>query len=102
MSFSIFQYFNYSKNPTLTMPLCNVFDSNMFPRSYNSSDSGPKSPLVGAWPKSPKSNVSLVGTTKSLKLQNPSSFFAIPNFLPEIVELLNSQSDPQAHPPRKK
>jgi hypothetical protein len=68
------------------MPLCIAFDSNMFPRLYSSFDSGPKSPLVGAWPKSPKSSVSLVGATKSLKLQNPSSFFAIPNFLLEILD----------------
>jgi hypothetical protein len=77
---------------------------------------------------SPKLNVSPIGATKSLELQNPSSFFAIPNFLPEIpdvinihpdevfleildstiidldeiVELLDSQYDPQANPPRKK
>jgi hypothetical protein len=100
----------------------------MFPRSYNSFDSGPKSPLAKPWPKSPKSNVNPIGITKSLKLQNPSFSFAIcevlpkilnvidvdpnevllkiPNFitldLDEIVELSNSQSSPQAHPPGKK
>jgi hypothetical protein len=105
------------------MPLCLVFDSNMFPRSYNFFESGPKSPLVGAWHESPKSNVNPIGTTKSLELQNPSFSFAIhevlpkilnvidvdpnevlpkiPNFitldLDEIVELSNSQSDPQAN-----
>jgi hypothetical protein len=69
----------------------------------------------------------LVGVTKSLELQNPSSFFALHEFLlqilnaidvnldevlleildsiaidfDEIVELLVSKSDPQAKPPRK-
>jgi hypothetical protein len=125
---SIFQHFNYSRNPTLTMPLCIVSYSSMFPRTYNSCDSGPKSPLAGAWLESPKLNVNPVGATKSPKLQNPSSSFAIPEFFPkipnvidvdpneifleildftaidldEIVELLDSQSDPQANPPRKK
>jgi hypothetical protein len=97
----------------------------MFLRSYNSSDSGPKLPLAKAWPKSPKSNVNPIGITKSLELQNPSFSFAIREVLPkipnvidvdpnevlfkipnsitldldEIVELSNSQSDPQTNPP---
>jgi hypothetical protein len=94
------------------MPLCHVFDSNMFPRSCNSSNGGPKLPLDGAWPKSTKLNVNPVGTTKSPKLQNPSSCFAIPKVLckihdftvvnlDEIMELSNSQSYPQVDPPRK-
>jgi hypothetical protein len=128
MSFSIFKYFNYSKNPTLTMPLCPVPYSNMFPRSYSSSNSGPKLPLAGTWPKSPKSSVNLIGATKSLELQNPKSSFAIFEVLPkipyvidvdfneiileivnfttidlgEIVELLDFRFDPQVDPLRKK
>jgi hypothetical protein len=73
-------------------------------------------------------NVSLIETTKSLKLQNPSSSFVIPEVLPripnvidvdfneilleihdstiinlnEIVELSNSQFDPQVEPLGKK
>ncbi len=69
----------------------------------------------------------LIGVTKSLELQNPSSFFALLEFLPqilnvidvntdevlleildstaidfdEIVELLDSKSNPQAKPPGK-
>ncbi len=104
--------FNHSMNPTLTMPLCHVFDSSMFPRSCNSSNGGPKLPLDGTWPKSTKLNVNLVGTTKSPKLQNVSSCFAIPKVLhkihdftvvnfDEIMELSNSQSYPQVDPPRK-
>ncbi len=89
MSFSIFQYFNYSKNPTLTMPLCLVFYSNMFSRSYNSSNSGPKLPLAKTWLESPKSNVNPIGTTKSLELQNPKSSFAIFEVLPKIPYVIN-------------
>lgn len=48
MSYSIFQYFNSSKNPKLTMPLCLVSDSNMFFQLYNSFN-GSKSPLNGTW-----------------------------------------------------
>ncbi len=110
---SILQYFNYSKNPTLTMPLCLVFDSDMFPRSHNYFDSGPKSPLAKAWPKSPEQIVNPIGITKPRELQNPSFSFAvrevlpkIPNFinldLDEIMELSNSQSDPQTNPLGKK
>ncbi len=110
------------------MPLCLVYYSNMFPRSYGSFDSGPKLPLVGTWPESPKSNVSPIGATKSLKLQNPKSFFAIFEVLPkipyvidvdlneflleilnsividlgEIMELSYSQFDPQVDPLGKK
>ncbi len=43
----MFQCFNLFMNLKLTMPLCLVFDSNMFPRSYNPSNE-PKSPLSGA------------------------------------------------------
>jgi len=89
MSLSIFQYFNYFKNPTLTMPLCLVYYSNMFSRSYSSSNSGPKLPLARTWPKSPKSNVNLVGTTKSLQLQNPKSSFAIFEVLPKIPYVID-------------
>jgi hypothetical protein len=72
----------------------------------------------------PELSFNLVGVTKSLELQNPSSFFALPKFLPqilnaidvnpdevlleildsttinfdEIVELLDSKSNPQAKP----
>ncbi len=110
---SILQYFNYSKNPTLTMPLCLVFDSNMFPRSHNYFDSGPKSPLARAWPKFPKQIVNPIGITKSRELQNPSFSFAVREVLPkilnfinldldEIMELSNSQSDLQTNPLGKK
>ncbi len=100
----------------------------MFLRSYNSFDSGPKSPLIGAWLESWESNVSQVGAIKSLKLQNLKSSFVILEVLPkipnvidvdfneilpeildsiainlnEIVELSNSQFDPQAEPLGKK
>jgi hypothetical protein len=60
----------------------------VFPRSYNSFNSGPKSPLDGAWHKSTKLNVSVLGTTKSPKLQNPSSSFAIPEVLLEIPNVI--------------
>jgi hypothetical protein len=100
----------------------------MFPRLYNSFDSGPILPLAGTWPESLESNVNLVGATKSPKLQNPNSSFAILEVLlkilnvidvdhdevfleifdsttidlDEIVQISNSQFDPQVHPPRKK
>jgi hypothetical protein len=48
MSSIIFQYFNYSTNPKLTMPLCLMSNSTMFPTSYNLF-SGLKSPLNGTW-----------------------------------------------------
>ncbi len=48
MSYLMFQYFNLSRILKLTMPLCLVSDSNMFPRLFSSS-SGPKSPLGGTW-----------------------------------------------------
>lgn len=71
------------------MPLCFISYSNMFPRSYNSFDSGSKLPLVGTWPESPKLNVSLVGATTSPKLPNPSSSFAIPKVLLEILNAID-------------
>jgi hypothetical protein len=97
----------------------------MFPRSYSFFNSGPKLPLVRVWPESLESNVNPIGTTKSLKLQNPSFSFAIyevlpkipnvidvnpneilpkiPNFitldLDEIVELSKSPSDLEVNPP---
>jgi len=100
----------------------------MFPRSYNSFNNGPKSPLTKAWLESPKSSVNPVGATTSPKLKNLSFFFAIPEILleipiiidvdpnevlseilnfividfDEIVEVSNSQFDPQVDPPRKK
>jgi hypothetical protein len=89
MSSSIFQYLNYSKNPTFTIPLCLVFDSDMFPRLYSFFDSGPKLPLAGAWPESLESNVNPIGTTKSLELQNPSFSFAIREDFPKIPNVIN-------------
>jgi hypothetical protein len=100
----------------------------MFPRSYNFSNGGPKWPVDGAWHEFIELSVSPIGTTKSPKLQKPSSFFAIHEVLPkihdaidvdpdevlpkildfivvdldEIVELSNSQSYPQVDPLGKK
>jgi hypothetical protein len=65
----------------------------MFPRSFSSFDSEPKSPLVGAWLESIKLNVNLLGVTKSLELQNPSSSFAILEVLPEIPSVINVDHD---------
>ncbi len=110
------------------MPFCLVFDSSMFPRLYNSFNNGLKFPIVGAWLKSTELNVNPIGATISLELQNPSSYVAILEVLlkildvidvdpdevlpkipdsividlDEITELLNSQSNPQVGPPRKK
>jgi len=66
--------------------LCIVFDFSMFQgHIYSSFDSGPKSPLVGAWLESWKSSVSQVGAIISLKLQNPSSSFVIPEVPPPQI-----------------
>jgi hypothetical protein len=80
------------------MPLCIVFNFDMFPRSYSFFNSGPKSPLVGAWRESSKSNVNLIGITKSLELQNPSFSFAICEVLPKIPNLIDV--DPNEIPPK--
>jgi hypothetical protein len=97
----------------------------MFPRLYSSFNSGPKLPLTKVWLDSPKCPIR---TTKSPKFQNVSSSFVIPKVLPkifdaidvnfdevlpkipnfivanldEIVELSDSQSDPQVDPLEKK
>jgi len=73
-----------------------IFD--MFPRSYSFFDSGPKLPLVGAWPKYSKSNINPLGITKSLELQNPSFSFAICEVLPKIPNLIDV--DPNEIPPK--
>jgi hypothetical protein len=90
---SVFQYFNYSKNATLTMPLCLVSNFNMFPRSYNFFDSGPKLPLTKAWLESPKSNVNPIRATKSLEFQNVSSSFVILEVLPKIFDAIDIDLD---------
>jgi hypothetical protein len=61
----------------------------MFPRSYGSFDSGPKLPLAETWLESPKSSVSPIRATKSLELQNPKSFFAIFEVLPNIPYVID-------------
>jgi hypothetical protein len=65
----------------------------MFPRSYNSFDSGPKLPLAGTWLESPKLNVNLIGATKSLELQKPSSSFAILKVLLKIPNVIDVGTD---------
>ncbi len=80
------------------MPLCLVFNFDMFPRSYSFFDSGPKLPLVGAWLESSKSNVNPIGITKSLELQNPSFSFAICEVLPKIPNVIDV--DPNEIPPK--
>jgi hypothetical protein len=65
----------------------------MFPRSFSSFDSGPKSPLIGAWLESIELNVNLLGATKSLEFQNPSSSFAVLEVLPEIPNVINVDHD---------
>jgi hypothetical protein len=65
----------------------------MFPRLYSSFDSGPKSPLTRAWFESPKSNVSLEGTTKSPKFQSLNSSFVILEVLPKIFDVIDVDLD---------
>jgi hypothetical protein len=65
----------------------------MFPKSYNSFDSGPKLPLTKAWFESPKSSVSPIGATKSPKFQNVSSSFVIFKVLPKIFDAIDVDLD---------
>ncbi len=98
MSYSIFQYFNYSKNPKLTMPLCLLFDFSMFPRYY-SPFSGPKSPLFKTW--SPKSIINLNECLVASHLQNLDINFVVYEIISNIplksidldkfIELFDSQ-----------
>ncbi len=130
ISSSIFQYFNYPRTQPLPchcvlylILVCSQGHITPLIMGQNR-----QLPSTRTWPKSPKSSVSPVGVNTSPKLQNPNSSFAIPKVLPkilnatyvnhdevlyeilnsttiyfdEIVELSNSQFDPQVDPPWKK
>lgn len=91
MSTSIYLYFNLSINPKLTMPLCLVSDSSMFPKSINSY-SGPKSPMSGAWSLefiiNPFENLLALDFQSPLDLFNTSSNFIKFDVILEISEVI--------------
>ncbi len=102
MSSSTFQYCNPFRKPSAAQPFYIVFDSTMFPTSYISSNSGPKSPLIEAWPPSHNfvsclgepSNASSVNAMLTMNMPKAKiSKFHVPNDPNEIVELFNSQSN---------
>ncbi len=91
MSSLMFQYFNLSRILKLTMPLCLVSDSNMFPRLFNSFN-GTKSPLSGAWFHefviNPLEGLLTPNFQSPPNLHNLSSSFVMFDVIPKIFDVI--------------